>query len=292
MGYSARYHAASLAAVFLALAIGILIGAAFGDDVVTGTAESLERSLQGDLDEARDETDALGVELGRERDFGRQAYPAIVGARLPEVRVGLVGLGAVPDQLGANVRAALEPTGAELAAVAVVREPPDVEAIAEAGGLDSPAADPRLDAIEAYGAIVGEQIVEGGPLLERTQDELFSRVSGSLGDLDAVVVSRDRPEEMTREEELQTDSLEAGLLSGLAASPAAVVGVERTRSPTSVAVFSSQGLATVDHIDLVAGQVALILALLGAEGNYGVKQSADQLLPDVLDGPTTFGGDE
>ena len=27
MGYSARYHAASLAAVFLALAIGILIGA-------------------------------------------------------------------------------------------------------------------------------------------------------------------------------------------------------------------------------------------------------------------------
>ena len=27
MGYSARYHAASLAAVFLALAVGILIGA-------------------------------------------------------------------------------------------------------------------------------------------------------------------------------------------------------------------------------------------------------------------------
>ena len=34
MGYSARYHAASLAAVFLALAIGILIGVGLGDNVV------------------------------------------------------------------------------------------------------------------------------------------------------------------------------------------------------------------------------------------------------------------
>ena len=35
MGYSARYHAASLAAVFLALAVGILIGVGLGDNVVS-----------------------------------------------------------------------------------------------------------------------------------------------------------------------------------------------------------------------------------------------------------------
>ena len=45
MGYSARYHAASLAAVFLALAVGILIGVGFGSDIVTGTADDLEQSL-------------------------------------------------------------------------------------------------------------------------------------------------------------------------------------------------------------------------------------------------------
>jgi hypothetical protein len=37
LGYSARYHAASLVAVFLALAVGILIGAGLGDNLVSDT---------------------------------------------------------------------------------------------------------------------------------------------------------------------------------------------------------------------------------------------------------------
>jgi len=42
MGYSARYHAASLAAVLLALVVGILIGVGFGSDIVTGTVRCIE----------------------------------------------------------------------------------------------------------------------------------------------------------------------------------------------------------------------------------------------------------
>ena len=41
MGYSGRYHAASLAAVFVALAIGILIGVGLGHKVVSGTTKNL-----------------------------------------------------------------------------------------------------------------------------------------------------------------------------------------------------------------------------------------------------------
>ncbi len=291
MGYSARYHVASLAAVFLALAIGILIGAAFGDDVVTGTAQSLERSLRGDLDEARADVEALGVALDRERGFGRRAYPALVGGRLPGVKVGLIGLGGLPDQLGTDIRTALEPTGAELVAVAVVREPPDAGVIAEADGVSGRTIDDDVDPLELYGRLVGRQIVSGGALLDRTQGKLFSRLSGQLGDLDAVILVRERPEDLPRPQELETDSLEAGLMSGLETSVATVVGAERSDAgSTSIGAFAAQGLATVDHVDLIAGQVALILTLLGAEGDYGVKDSADQLLPDVLEGPTSFIG--
>ena len=84
MGYSGRYHAASLAAVFLALAIGILIGVGFGSDVVSGTAEDLESSLGSDLDRRNERIGELEDELDREAEFGQLAYPGL--GRRPAAR--------------------------------------------------------------------------------------------------------------------------------------------------------------------------------------------------------------
>jgi hypothetical protein len=69
MGYSARYHAVSLIAVFLALAIGILIGAEFGGDTLNSTRKDLEHSLTGNLQDAQDRADQLAGELGRANEF-------------------------------------------------------------------------------------------------------------------------------------------------------------------------------------------------------------------------------
>jgi hypothetical protein len=38
----------------------------------------------------------------------------------------------------------------------------------------------------------------------------------------------------------------------------------------------------VDNLDQLSGKVALVFALGGAAGNFGVKESADSLLPDLL----------
>src|ERR671915_1207848 len=114
MGYSARYHAASLAAVFLALAVGILIGAEFGGDVITGTSESLEESLQNDVEEAQTEADDLRQQLDREREFSGRAYPALVADRLAGERVAIVALGGLGEEVSADVAAALAPSGAEI----------------------------------------------------------------------------------------------------------------------------------------------------------------------------------
>ena len=83
MGYSARYHAASLAAVFLALAVGILIGAGLGDNLLSDTEENLRESLEGDIEDARGEADELQVQLDRERAFASSAS-VMSSSRLPE----------------------------------------------------------------------------------------------------------------------------------------------------------------------------------------------------------------
>src|SRR6185295_7020368 len=96
MGYSARYHATSLIAVFLALAIGILVGAEFGGDALTSTRRNLEQSLTGNLQDARERVDELNGKLGRSDEFASRVYPALVHDRLRGRRIGVLALGGLP----------------------------------------------------------------------------------------------------------------------------------------------------------------------------------------------------
>lgn len=284
MGYSARYHAASLAAVFLALAIGILIGAEFGGDVVSNTRKDLEKSITGDLADARGRADELAAQLGRADEFADRIYPVLAQGRLAGRRIGVLALGGLPGGTSNDIEAALEPTGAKLVAVGVIREPPDVDSLA--GDLSKTRfADvaTNSDTVQALGTGMGRQLVIGGTLLDKVGSRLFSRVSGRFGDLDGLLVVRDQPEPLNSVERENTTRLENGLLDGVGGTAVNAVGVEASDAdPSSISYFDGRGLSTVDDIELASGKVAAIFSLLGAEGNFGIGGSADRLLPDLL----------
>lgn len=284
MGYSARYHTASLIAVFLALAIGILIGAEFGGDALNSTRKDLEHSLVGNLQDARSRADELNGELNRSNEFAERVYPVLTRHRLAGRRIALIALGDLPGEITDDVKEALAPTGARLVGVGVVREPVDVNGLAE-DLSKTRFADLRTnpDALTELGTGLGRQLAVGGTLFEVVRGDLFSRASGSFGALDGVIVVRDQPEEMGPAQDAKTDQLEEALMSGITATRIPAVGVETSGAESSsVSFFQSNDLASVDDIDLTAGRVALVFALLGADGSFGVKGSADQLLPDLL----------
>lgn len=290
MGYSARYHAVSLAAVFLALAVGILIGVGFGSDIVSGTADDLERSLAADLDEQRARNDALEAELEAERAFGRQVFPTVVSGTLAEREVAVVGIGGLGPEVTSDVESAVDAAGASLEQVAVVRAPPDLAALASTrrGQQAREIARGDEEELERFGEQAGRTLVSGGHGFDKLRRSLLSRYSGSPESIDGVVVVRQRPDDLEPADEASTDALERGLLAGLR-SRAEAVGAERTDAdPSSIELFERSGLASVDDIDLTAGRVALVFALDGAAGSFGVKGTADGLLPDLL--PSTGGG--
>src|ERR687892_424749 len=286
-GYSARYHAASLAAVFLALAIGILIGVGFGEDVVSGTTEDLEESLHSDVEDARQRAEELEGELDREREFGEAVYPALVGGDLSGERVALIALGGLPDGLADDVDAALEPAGATITEVGVVRLPPDVGGLgADMEGTRHARVRRNPDAIEVLGRVAGRQLVLGGGVIRRVRPQLLSRFSGRPARADDVVVVHQAPGELDERDAEATSRLEDGLLEGIRDSGLPVVGVEQNDTQeSSVELFDSHDIPTVDSIEFVAGRVAMVAVLLGAEGNFGVKDTADELLPDLLSPP-------
>jgi len=285
LGYSGRYHAASLAAVFLALAVGVLIGAALGDNLVSDTEENLRESLEGDIERARADADEAREDLEREREFAGRAYPALVGETLADRRIAILALGGLSGEVTGDVERALEPAGAELVEVAVVRIPPDVSALADRLPVRRPGQieedEGRLREIARR---LGREFVTGrGRLLSDVRDALFLRSSGEGGRLDGVVLVRETGD-LDPEERADTEALESGLIEGMADTPAEVVGVERSDAEeSSVPFFSGFGIATVDSVELTSGRVALVFTLLGADGNFGIKQTAGALLPELLE---------
>lgn len=284
MGYSARYHATSLIAVFLALAVGILVGAEFGDDALTDTRRDLESSLVGNLQDARSRSDDLSTQLGQANEFADRVYPVLTRDRLEGKRIAVIALGGLPSEDSDAIEEALAPTGASLVGVAVVREPVDLNGLAE-DLAKTRFADLRTnpDSQTALGTGLGRQIVLGGGLPEVVRDHLFSRASGNFGRLDGVIVVRNQPQDMGPVQRTTAGTLESGLMSGMTATRVPAVGAESYGAePSSVSFFQANDLASVDDIDLTAGQLALVFSLLGAEGSFGVKSSADRLLPDLL----------
>ncbi|HJZ37783.1 MAG TPA: copper transporter, partial [Solirubrobacterales bacterium] len=265
MGYSARYHATSLIAVFLALAVGILIGAEFGGDALTQTRKNLENSLVGNLQDARSHVEDLNGELGNANEFDEKVYPVLTRDRLQGQRIALIAFGNLPSEITSAVEDALGPTGAKLVGVGVVREPVDTSSLSDelsATRFSEVATDP--EEMNELGTGVGRQIVIGGTLPEVVRGGLFSHASGEFGPVDSVIVVRDQPEGMGPVQRSTANALETSMLRGMTGTGLPIVGVETTTTePSSMSFFQANELSTVDDVDTTAGQVALVYAAGG-----------------------------
>jgi len=112
---------------------------------------------------------------------------------------------------------------------------------------------------------------------------LFSRASGNFGALDGVIVVRQSPDDLGPVQRSTAGQLEAALMGGITGTRTPAVGVETSAAePSSISFFAGNDLSSIDDAETPAGQVATVFALLGAEGSFGVKGSADRLLPDLL----------
>jgi copper transport outer membrane protein MctB len=275
----------SLGAVFLALGIGVLLGVAIGENgVVSGASKDLEKSLRGDLNNARSRNADLRRELAIRDDYEGQTYEPLVKDLLSGWRVGIVAMGNLSGRYASRVTDAVEPAGAGLDSVSVIKAPLPLGRLAsEMQGTKVARLDRSNDQLERFGRRMGRQLVNGGDLVRRLRHDLFSSSRGEYRGLDAIVYVRDRDGLEGQEKQAQ-DRFESGLLAGIG-DTAALAGVETTGTdPSQVGFFSSQDVPSVDDLDLTAGKTAVVwLFADDAKGTYGVKDSAERLLPKPPD---------
>jgi hypothetical protein len=278
-------------AVFLALVVGILVGVGLTSQGVISTSErKILNQRISDLQHQRDSARQRATDLAKAKrvadDYVKKTYPALMESRLATTRVVVLFVGAVDggirSEIGETLADGGSPGPTRLRALRVPVDMAKVNHVLVAQAFDRYVGQPgRL------GAALADEFELGGkmPLWSALARQLVSSRDGSDADsADAVVVVRSA-EPQTR----GSARLLSGLYDELAALGAPVVGVEDSDAGVSaVDAYRKHGLSSVDDLDTTAGRLALGIVLGGGQsGHYGIKPSADDLLPPVEPAPAT-----
>ena len=294
--FDLRYHVTSLAAVFIALVIGILVGVALASH---GLGQSERRSLEDDVRRAQNRADTLQVRVdtllesgAANSTFVEDTYNALMSDRLQGKRVAVLFLGSVNHAVQGDISAAIKDAGGRGAVrTYAVQVPIDAAAVSKRlAGRPLLAKYANEDQLRSLGEALGQEFVRGRdtPLWNALHNlivqEAIPRFGASTRAADAVVVVR-TAEPQTGD----TAPFVKGLYAGLADAGVPAVGVTRSNDEfTAKEVFQEAQLSTIDDIDLNAGKLALAIVLSqpASRADYGLK--APELLPLVT--PVTSSG--
>lgn len=295
-----RYHLISIVAVFLALALGLLIGTAFLNDRLVADLQARTEALQADRD-------ALAAQLRSLRQQTEDTYPFLVEGRLQGLDVVILTHTGSDGRPMARVRDALDRAGARLVTTLEIQPAltdPTAEQTARLAEIMSAAPDatPEVVVDEAWRAL-GRRLASGqiagpdeddllthlllGEFLRATDPEIVTVRSVGGADQSFVVVGGTTSDTL----DVPTEFL-VGMTQILTEQGAIVaVGEDLTTSVSGLVtsvrsdVSESRGpVVTVDNLADPLGGVALVLGLRfaresGQGGNYGLGEDADLLPP-------------
>jgi hypothetical protein len=242
-----KYHITSLVAIFLALAIGILVGSTMvGGDMLVEQQKLMVDQLEEDFRIFRDQNRVLREELSAIRlasdlyqTYAQEIMPAMVAGRLD----------------GMNL------------------------AILNTGGEEIPYG--LLDTLGLAGSNIYYYVdIDSLEHLEATAEH----IADHLAKLDGAVFFLGSGAQKVSPTDYK--QINGRLISSLRANNPDIIilGTETSYDPISSLehLHDFHIAGTIDNIETIIGQTALVFTLTGLPGNYGVKSTAQQLLPTLV----------
>jgi hypothetical protein len=300
-----RFYIVSLVAVFLALAMGVVVGSTLIDRAIVDRLDRSVKSVSDRLDRQQHENAELRRELSELREYADSTAPGVVEGALDGGAVAVVaerGVDAdVVEAAVANMQQAdgtvpgilwLEPNWAlsddgDRARLAEVLDVPD----AGVARLRDRAWGRLVTALQG-GSVQGDphqDLAEGGFVSYQDVGDAESGVAALAGVGEQVVLVTGSESQLDPEVTL---SLGRGLVRAGVPSVVAEAWTDDEDGPARGTVAGlvrdqddlADAVSTVDDLDLVQGRVATTLALAGlrtgVRGHYGYGDDADSPLPE------------
>jgi hypothetical protein len=268
-----RYHVATIAAIFLALGVGIIIGSSF---VQSAIVDRHTRQLAALREQFATEIGPLRAQNEQKSNAIAAMMPLLLKDRLSGARIALVQTGDYPDTVR-KVREALEMAGATVSSVTVIDRSFPTRAEVNLSKLlpNLQATHPDLPGdATALVRVFAQALARGAPdsdLAVLSDAHLIDTEGDYSLPSDFVVLVGGA----TLENESRAESFDSVLVNQLKGFAVSVVAAEPENAAISyVPVLRGLDITTVDNADTDIGRIALALSLRGERGNYGVKQTA------------------
>ncbi len=299
---SFRYHVVTIVAVFLALAIGLLGGAAFVQPALQEELQNQTDRLRNDLEDRTQQIGDLRDQIAALNRFADSVMPYLTSGTLTGTPVVLVTQTEVEDEVLAQAQTSLAQAGARIVTtvsatdelvsddsatqeqLALMLGAPTAPA-EDLPGLAAQALAERLSSPQVIGDDILDELLSAGFLAPvgagpsaATLDEI-----GADGQV-VVVLSGGRGEQPV----LAPEAFAVPLVDRLAGLDEPVAAGESLLSDypyvSLVRSNGTDGTVTVDDLDQTIGGAALVLGLRellasGSGGAYGVKDGAEPLPP-------------
>lgn len=289
--YTWRYHLLTLVAVFLALGLGLLVGIGLSDSGVVETGnEGLASDIQHDLDNLSQINNELNRSASYNQRYQDDTLPYLVSGQLQGQRYAVVAAGTVGDQVLRDLGSAINSAGGQVTSTTRLNSRFDTAATLERLRVAAQG-DPSFSGLDqsTLPTLLGQQLAAdigaagGTSLLDALQGTLVDSTNGSYATpVNAVLlINRADDQQSPQYADLEKQFLLA--LRGLGVRP---VAAETADAPISeIPLFINADVSSVDNLDSRIGQVSVIHVLRGEQGSFGVKTTADLLIP-ILKAPT------
>jgi hypothetical protein len=301
-----RYHVVSLTAVFLALAIGLVVGTAALNGPVADSLRDQVSALSKDNGNFRAQANQYREELNRAQEFATQVAPALLNGKLTGRKLVLVGLPGSQDYVDL-VRSMLTVAGATITAKVTVQDKffdpannTELLDLAEQGSQPTVSAEGlplNSDGVETSSALLALALQQRTPevaaddltavLTAYTKQGYIAVDKGAVGGAESTVIVAGLPP-VDKDAAKKAQSAVTLATQFAKDRPLVVAGngvgdgnlvSEIRRDPTLVRTIS-----TVDNGSTTQGQVATALAVAervvqGRVGQYGLSAGATSLVP-------------
>ena len=286
MGFGFKYHVVTVAAIFFALTVGLVVGSLLLSPKI---ADQQTRQIKNLGDVVTNDFRLNKAQKDRADKALAEFVPAAVKGKLAGALVAIVQTGNYPDAVG-DARLGLQQAGAQVVSVTTIDHgmdrPNDVlePALANLNKIDGRFPTDRTALAQQIASIIVHGDASPSSLVPTLEHENYMHAETGTdytqGALIVIIVAGSQPEGLDR-----VSNVDQPLVAALQKLGADVLMCEPTEAHVSDVDAYRQnkiGITTVDNIDDPIGRGSLVFAIHGEIGDYGVKPTASAIYPPEL----------